>query len=90
MPYVLIIDNRYVCEHSCGRYHYGDMSMVRECCINDYAIHRAVALEKAMTNYHPAIETMRAAYNSLTDAERKLAPRPFRVDYHGEIQWEES
>lgn len=89
MPYVLTIDNRFVCEHSCGLYHYGDMTVVRECCMNDYTIHHTVARNKAMTNYHLAMEAMREAYNGLTDAERARVAKPFRIDYHGEIHEEQ-
>lgn len=39
MPYVLLIDGRYITEHSCGLYHYGRQDVYRECCVQDALKH---------------------------------------------------
>lgn len=36
MPYICVSkDNRYIGEHICDNHHYGDMSIVRPCCVED-------------------------------------------------------
>jgi hypothetical protein len=72
MPYIATYDNRYIAEHTCGRDHYGDMTMVRECCVEDAKSHKASVLRNAMTTSHPSYVAFVAAWNSLTDAEMHL------------------
>lgn len=74
MPYICVDANRYIGEHSCGRYHYGDQTMIRDCCIADALEARALADRVAMTRWHPAYQQFVAAYESLTDAERQSVP----------------
>jgi len=84
MPYVLVEQNRYIGYHSCGHYHYGDMTMVRDCCVTDCQKWAEVAKRVAMTNAHPAYRTYLAAWNSLTNAEMALCPN-FSIRWDGEI-----
>lgn len=79
MPYVLVDQNRYIGEHSCNRYHYGDMTMVRECCVADCQKWAETAKRVAMTTAHPAYQMYQAAWNCLTDAEMALCPN-FTID----------
>lgn len=72
MPYVCEVSNRYIGEHSCGRYHYGDQAMVRDCCVDDARHWKALALRNAMTREHPAYRQFVDACNSLTAAEAVL------------------
>ena len=74
MPYVCVDSNRYIGEHSCGRYHYGDMAMIRECCVEDCRKYAELTLKNATTTAHPAYRLYIAAWNSLTDAEQALVP----------------
>ena len=74
MPYIAMDGNRYLAEHSCGKYHYGNQAMIRQCCIDDCAKYAQLAVDKAMTMSHPAYQVYVAAWNSLTDAERAIAP----------------
>lgn len=69
MPYITTIDNKYIHEHSCNKYHYGDMSLIRECCINDAKYLKQLVLDKALTTNHPAYICFENAWNSLTDSE---------------------
>jgi hypothetical protein len=75
MPYIAMDNNRYLGEHSCGLYHYGDHTMVRKCCVEDCAKYAQLAMKNALTPYHPAYQIYKAAWGQLTDAEQKLAPR---------------
>jgi hypothetical protein len=70
MPYVATDRNRYLGEHSCNQHHYGDQSLIRECCIDDARKYKALTLRNAITDQHPAYRLFLAAWNSLTDAER--------------------
>ena len=72
MPYVASDGNRYLGEHTCGIHHYGDHSMVRECCIEDARKARRQRDRVAFTESHPASVLARAAWDSLTDAERAI------------------
>ena len=74
MPYVTVESNRYIGEHSCGKYHYGDMSVVRDCCVEDCQKWAQLAIDKAMTTSHPAYRMYVNAWNSLTNAEMALVP----------------
>ena len=77
MPYVLEEFGRYVGEHSCGIYHYGNMALVRPCCVEDCTRYANLALNNAMTDQHPAYRLYVTAFNALTDAERALVPDVF-------------
>ena len=72
MPYIATSDNRYIGEHSCNQYHYGNMDLVRPCCVNDCLKYKNMTIEKALTRYHPAYVMFTAAWNSLTDAEMAI------------------
>ena len=55
--------------HSCGRYHYGNMSLVRNCCVQHAQAVKANAQQVALTDAHPAYKLWVEAWNALTDAE---------------------
>ena len=74
MPYVCSDENRYLGEHCCDLYHYGNMSLIRQCCIDDCRKWADIAVRVAMTTSHPAYRLYTAAFNSLTDAEQKQVP----------------
>lgn len=84
MPYILVEQNRYIGEHSCGRYTYGDETMVRDCCVADCKKWAETAKRVAMTNAHPSYRLYTAAWNSLTFAEMALCPN-FRINWNGSI-----
>lgn len=83
MPYITVIDNRYIGEHSCGKYHGGNMLIIRECCVEDCRKQAANAERVAMTNAHPGYKMYRSAFESLTDAEQALCPN-FTIRWDGE------
>ena len=72
MPYIAIHDGRYLCEHSCGREHYGRMDLVRPCCVNDAREQKKRVLRYALTSSHPASTAFGAAWSSLTATEQRL------------------
>lgn len=72
MPYISTESNRYICEHSCGLYHYGDQTVVRDCCVADAIKAKENLLKVALTSSHPAYAWFRDAWNSLTDAEMAI------------------
>lgn len=72
MPYVLVINNRYIGEHSCTNYHYGDQAIIRPCCVEDARKHKQNTLKVALSTSHPSYEMFHVAYGSLTDAERAI------------------
>jgi hypothetical protein len=84
MPYICVESNRYIGEHSCNRYHYGNQAMVRDCCVEDARKWAETARRVAMTDWHPAYRRYLAAWNSLTDAEMALVPS-FTIYGNGEI-----
>lgn len=55
--------------HTCGRYHYGDMSLVRDCCVAHAKEVKANAQQVALTDAHPAYQLWIDTWNGLTDAE---------------------
>jgi hypothetical protein len=69
MPYVCCDGNRYIGEHSCHNYTYGNETLVRECCLQDYRSRRDNAERVAFTSHHPAVRIEIDAWNSLTIAE---------------------
>lgn len=73
MPYVVTDEGRYLGEHDCNNYHYGEMWKIRECCLNDYLKRQYVANRVAMTKYHPSAQLAVASWNSLTDLEMTIA-----------------
>ena len=83
MPYISVDAGRYLGEHSCGRYHYGDQAMVRDCCVDDAKRWKAVTLAKAITTSHPAYRLFCAAYDSLTVTERWIVGDLKPVYDHG-------
>lgn len=71
MPYISTTDdNRYLGEHCCHHYHYGDMTMIRPCCVTDARHRKAQAQEVALTSSHPVVTIWTHAWNCLTDAEQ--------------------
>lgn len=83
MGYICVIDNRYIGEHSCGRWHYGDQTLVRDCCVDDARAQKANVMRVAITDQHPAYAMFSAAWNGLTDAERALVGDIRPVYDHG-------
>lgn len=81
MPYVAERDNRYLGEHNCRQYHYGDQTILRDCCIED-CIKRGLAAHRlALTDQHPAVFVFNCAWNSLTAAECAIVKaRLFEAD----------
>jgi hypothetical protein len=69
MPYICTQDNRYIGEHSCNKYHYGNMDIFRECCVNDCIKYALLADKNAITIYHPAVLMFESSWNSLTNKE---------------------
>jgi hypothetical protein len=61
-------------EHSCGIYHYGDQSIVRDCCVEHCREMARLTLAKALTTSHPAYRAYIEAWNELTDSEMALVP----------------
>lgn len=55
--------------HSCGRYHYGNMSLVRNCCVQHAQVVKTNAQRVALTDAHPAYKLWVETWNGLTDAE---------------------
>lgn len=77
MPYVSVSDsNRYLGEHTCHLYHYGDESVVRPCCVKDALARKENAQRVALTRSHPAVTIWLHAWNSLTTAEMALVGEP--------------
>lgn len=72
MPYITTINNKYIHEHDCSNYHYGNMDIIRQCCIDDANYLKGLVLEKALTTNHPAYVTFCDAWNALTDSERAI------------------
>jgi hemerythrin-like domain-containing protein len=84
MPYVLVEHNRYIGEHTCGNHHFGNMALIRPCCVADCQHWAETAQRVAMSSEHPAYRTYLASFDALTDAEQKLVP-DFYIDGRGEI-----
>lgn len=59
-------------EHYCGIHHYGDMTMVRECCVSYAKEVKENAQRVAMTDRHPGYRLWCDVWNGLTDAEMML------------------
>jgi hypothetical protein len=72
MPYIAERDNRYLAEHSCGRHHYGNEALVRECCVADALTYKALVEDVAFTTSHPAYAVYSTAMSALTEAERRI------------------
>jgi hypothetical protein len=72
MPYIAVSQNKYIGEHNCKNYHYGDMTLIRDCCVNDAKKYKQMTLENALTKSHPAYIMFISAYDNLTDSERLL------------------
>jgi hypothetical protein len=60
--------------HSCGKHHYGNQTVVRQCCVDHCSQMARLAVDKAMTDQHPAYREYIETYNTLTDAEVSLVP----------------
>ena len=88
MPYVCERANVYIGEHSCNHYHYGDQTMVRECCIADALHMKELTLRNAITREHAAYRMFEAAWNALTDAERVRVGNIVPVYDHGPAGFE--
>lgn len=72
-------------DHECGRYHCGDQSMVRDCCVENCRKWATTSLRVAMTDQHPAYRAYIDAWNSLTDAEMTLVPSLYYSGIQGGI-----
>ena len=72
MPYITVHDGRYLAEHSCNNYHYGDMTKVRKCCVEDANKRKEDCLKYALTTSHPNYLVFVDSWNNLTDAERAI------------------
>ncbi len=83
MPYILVINNRYIGEHACNHNHFGNQTVVRECCIQDALKWKDNTLKVALSTSHPSYEMFHAAYGSLTDAERVIVGNLSPVYDHG-------
>lgn len=83
MPYICTDSNRYLGEHSCGHYHYGDQTLVRLCCVDDAKAAQMLAMRVAFTSSHPAAQLARAAQDALTEAELVMVGRMVAVYDHG-------
>lgn len=88
MPYVSTQDNRYIGEHSCSNYHFGNMAMVRQCCISDAQIRKENCLRVAISTSHPAYKIFRDSFDALTDAERRIVGDLRQVFDHGPAGFE--
>ena len=89
MPYICCDGNRYIGEHSCSHHHYGDMKLVRPCCVEDARKQKALTLRNAITTSHPAYRMFQDAWNCLTDAERWQVGDIRHVYDHGPAGFEE-
>lgn len=58
--------------HECGNYHYGNMSVVRECCVENVLHWKNLAIRNAFSTEHPVYRKYAIAWNELTDAEMSL------------------
>lgn len=74
MAFILVESNRYIGEHSCGIHHFGNMALVRACCVEDCRKYAEMAQRNALTTAHTAYRLYREAWNGLTDAEMALVP----------------
>jgi hypothetical protein len=83
MPYVCESNGRYIGEHDCGQYHYGDQTMVRQCCVDDAKHWKSLAIKNAITREHPAYRMFVDATNALTAAESALVGDIEHVWEHG-------
>jgi hypothetical protein len=72
MSYICVDNGRYIGEHNCNNYHYGNQTIVRPCCVEDCKKYKEQTLKVALTKYHPSYLMFRAAWGCLTDAERKI------------------
>lgn len=72
MPYISTDGNRYLGEHSCNHYHYGNQTIVRNCCVEDAVFQIERANKNAFTRWHPAYQMATSAWNSLTDTEMRI------------------
>jgi len=73
MPYISVDDvtHRYLGEHTCGRHHYGNMSMFRRCCVADCLCRLRRMLRYALTSADPNAVLFANTWDSLTTAEQK-------------------
>lgn len=69
MPYITVRDNIYIHEHMCDTYHFGDMAVVRKCCVKDALMLKEFVLTKRFTASHLAYIAFIDAWNSLSYAE---------------------
>lgn len=58
--------------HRCGRYHYGDHAMVRDCCVAFALALKSNRDQYALTEQHPAARAFNEFSQSLTDAEWEM------------------
>lgn len=55
--------------HECKQYHYGDQSVLRQCCVDVAIGWNAMAREYAFTNSHPAMVKLDSWLTCLTETE---------------------
>lgn len=60
--------------HNCGQYHYGNQTIVRQCCVDHCVMVARLAVKNAQTDAHPAYREYIETWNRLTDAEASLVP----------------
>jgi hypothetical protein len=77
MPYLSVDQNRYLGEHSCARFHFGDQTMIRDCCVKDAQNRKAMMLRCALGWSHPAARLFQNAFNALTEAEQAIVGAVF-------------
>ncbi len=58
--------------HECGVYHYGNMEIVRQCCVDSCIVVHRLARKVALTDHHPACKRAEAEWNALSSAEMML------------------
>ena len=72
MPYICEYQGKYIGEHTCKQYHYGDMFVARDCCVSDCKHWKELTIKNATTVQHPAYRQFVSAWNELTDAEMEI------------------
>ena len=61
-----------IAHHACDNHHYGDMTVVRDCCVYAWIDAKEMRDKYASTVDHPAWVLEIAMWNRLTDAELEI------------------
>lgn len=56
----------------CRNYHYGDMDLVRQCCVTESIYLHRLVRRVAITEHHPTARKCQEQWNDLTNAEMRL------------------